>query len=93
MIIMLQSTDPERPSNKEGSKEHTWGGGNRIDFSVRLGQMGTGLGGIRSEGRMQGGSIGRDSWNLRAFGAGYLETWCIINSQDSIRVTPSKDAN
>jgi hypothetical protein len=33
-IIMLQSTDPERLSNKEGSRRDVWislGRGNRID--------------------------------------------------------------
>lgn len=44
------------------------GRGNRIDFSVRLGQMGIVIRGIRLEGGMERNSTGRDNWNLRAFG-------------------------
>jgi hypothetical protein len=39
-MIMLQSTDPERLSNKEGSRWDTWislGKGNGIDFASGLG--------------------------------------------------------
>jgi hypothetical protein len=48
---MLQSTDPERLSNKVGSRLDAWifqGRGNRIDFVGGLGQVRMGMGGIRS---------------------------------------------
>lgn len=37
----------------------------------------------------RGHSVGRDSWNWRAFG-GDVEKQCIRNSQESVRVTLAK---
>lgn len=52
MIIMLQSTDPERLNN-EGSKGDTWvflGRGNRKDFASALGAVVNGNKGIGWQG-------------------------------------------
>lgn len=39
--------------------------------------------------QMEADSVGRDSWNGRAFG-GNVEMQCIRNSQESVRVTLAK---
>jgi hypothetical protein len=57
MITMLQSTDPRRLRNKEGSKGDAWislGRRNRIDFVGGLGEVGMGRGIMLGIGVMRG---------------------------------------
>lgn len=59
MIIMLQFTDPEKQSTKQGSSQDMWGRGKRIDFA-----NGSRAGGDRKRRDL----IGWEKWM-----AGYLE--------------------
>lgn len=62
-ITILQSTDPERLRNKEGTRGDAWvslGKGNKIDFCRWTG--GVDMRDQRERGQ-RGKSTGRDAWN------------------------------
>lgn len=75
---MLQSTDPRRLSNKEGSRVDTWIslGRGRIEFIGGLGVGGDGN--MKDRARMggsKGESIRRDGWNWGILGGCSGNLW------------------
>ena len=90
---MLQSTDPEKLSNKERSIENAWISlerGNRIDFVGRLEACGDGNRHVSGrDGERK--NTGRNGWNLGAFWVMWKPSArCKGNSLESVKVSLAK---